>query len=62
LTEGNRERGIDIDSTTIDSRWLGERMDYGMAIDALIAAREGTRARTRTRTRDKAELKGTIGP
>jgi hypothetical protein len=52
LTEGNHERGIDIDSTTIDTRWLGERMDYGMAIDALIAARE--------RSRESTKLEGTI--
>jgi hypothetical protein len=40
LTEISRQRGIDIDATTIDSRWLGETMDYSLAIDALIAARD----------------------
>jgi hypothetical protein len=39
LPARNRERGIDIDSKTIDTRWLGERMDYSLVIDALIAAR-----------------------
>jgi hypothetical protein len=46
LTKGNRERGANIDSSTIDSRWLGERMDYSLAIDALIAARERPREST----------------
>jgi hypothetical protein len=40
LPETNREHGIVIDPSTIDSRWLGERMDYSLAIDALIAARD----------------------
>jgi hypothetical protein len=38
LPDRNRERGIVVDPETIDSRWLGERMDYSLAIDALIAA------------------------
>jgi hypothetical protein len=49
LPETNREHGIVIDPSTIDSRWLGERMDYGMAIDALISAR------TRSQAGDRAE-------
>jgi hypothetical protein len=40
LPRRNREHGIVIDPSTIDSRWLGERMDYSLAIDALIAARD----------------------
>ena len=33
----HRERNIRIDKTTADTRWRGERMDYGMAMDALFA-------------------------
>jgi hypothetical protein len=44
LPDRNRQHGIVIDPTTIDSRWIGERMDYSLAIDALIAARERSRA------------------
>ncbi len=40
ISELNRANGIQIDAQTVDSRWAGERMDYGMVIDALVAARE----------------------
>ena len=40
ISELNRSHGIEIDPVTVDTRWTGERMDYSMAIDALIAARE----------------------
>jgi hypothetical protein len=43
LPERNRERGIEITSKTIDTRWIGERMVYSVAIDAMISARERTR-------------------
>jgi hypothetical protein len=32
----NAEHGIDIDARTAATRWRGERMDYGIAIDALL--------------------------
>jgi hypothetical protein len=40
ISAQNRKRGIQIDPRTIDTRWGGERMDYGMAVGALIAARQ----------------------
>jgi hypothetical protein len=30
------ERGIEIDADTAATGWRGERMDYGIAIDALL--------------------------
>lgn len=48
LAEHNRERGIEIEPGTVDTRWLGERMDYGMAIDGLIAARKRSQAGARS--------------
>jgi len=47
LPKRNREHGIVIDPSTIDSRWLGERMDYSLAIDALITARTRSQAPAR---------------
>lgn len=35
LGELNREAGLEIDSRTSRCRWLGERMDYSMAIEAM---------------------------
>jgi hypothetical protein len=32
----NTEQGIDIDKRTAATRWTGERMDYGVAIDSLL--------------------------
>ena len=40
VSEINRDHGIEIDAGTVDTRWGGERMDYSMAINALLAARE----------------------
>ena len=37
LVAGNRERGLEITPNTAATRWLGERMDFGLAIDALIS-------------------------
>jgi hypothetical protein len=37
LVAGNRERGLAITPDTAATRWLGERMDFGLAIDALIS-------------------------
>jgi len=36
LEESNRHRGLTIDARTAVTAWRGERMDYGMAIDALL--------------------------
>ena len=41
----NAENGFDIDAHTVDTRWIGERMDYSLAIDALIVARTRQRQR-----------------
>ena len=45
LPERHRDRGIGITPATIDTKWLGETMDYSIAIDALIAARENSNCR-----------------
>jgi hypothetical protein len=37
LLAENRECGLKITPTTAATRWLGERMDFGLAIDALIS-------------------------
>jgi len=39
IGEFNRERGIEVAPSTIVTRWQGERMDYSMAMDGLLAAR-----------------------
>jgi hypothetical protein len=36
LANGNAERGIHITPNTASTKWTGERMDYGVAIDSLI--------------------------
>ncbi len=36
LRESNREGGINVDANTAATGWRGERMDYGIAIDALL--------------------------
>jgi hypothetical protein len=36
LVAANREQGITLDATTAATRWRGERMDYGIAIDSLL--------------------------
>ena len=45
----NRDHGIAINRETAGTRWLGETMDYGLAVDALLQqrreAREGVRGR-----------------
>jgi hypothetical protein len=41
LLEGNRAVGLEIDTHTARCRWLGERMDYGLAIEHLIQVRGG---------------------
>ena len=37
LVAENRKRGLAITPDTAATRWLGERMDFGLAIDALIS-------------------------
>lgn len=39
LAEINRERNVRIGPDTIVTRWQGERMDYALAMDALLPAR-----------------------
>ena len=41
----NRERGITVAPDTVVTRWQGETMDYSMAMDAMLAARERVRER-----------------
>jgi hypothetical protein len=40
----NREAGLAIDWQTSRCRWLGERMDYGLAIEALVQQRACARS------------------
>jgi hypothetical protein len=40
----------DIDSHTGDSRWLGETMDYGMAVDGILACQKKVDASSRPNT------------
>ena len=41
----NRERGVHVAPDTVVTRWQGETMDYSMAMDAMLAARERERER-----------------
>ena len=38
--------GVRIDQSTAVTRWRGERMDYGIAVDALLARSRGVPAGT----------------
>jgi hypothetical protein len=40
----NRGRGLTIDHRTGACRWIGERMDYGLAVEYLFFCRDRTRA------------------
>jgi hypothetical protein len=40
LAEINRQRGVEVRPDTIVTGWRGERMDYSLAMDALLRARE----------------------
>jgi hypothetical protein len=40
----NREAGLAIDWQTSRCRWLGERMDYGLAVQALVQRRDSAAA------------------
>ena len=51
LANGNAERGIHITPNTGSTKWTGERMDYGLAIDSLIyRTRRAAEAATTTIT------------
>jgi hypothetical protein len=39
--------GIRIDRNTAATRWRGERMDYGLAVEVLLAQTRRARARSR---------------
>ncbi|GJM08441.1 MAG: HNH endonuclease [Lysobacteraceae bacterium] len=50
LTSANRKSATKIDSTTIRSRWAGETIDYGLAVDSLLwrdSASPGVSAETK---------------
>jgi hypothetical protein len=36
LPASNRERGVSIDARTAATRWAGESMDYGLAVEVLM--------------------------
>jgi hypothetical protein len=36
LCATHRQQGIDIDEGTASTRWRGERMDYGLAVEVLL--------------------------
>jgi hypothetical protein len=44
LRAEHAELGLDIDAATSRSRWRGEPMDYGLAIEAMWRQRGGARA------------------
>ena len=44
----NAEHGLDIDARTGATRWVGEAMDYGIAIDALLYRTRKARAEKRS--------------
>jgi len=44
ITAGNRQLGLSIDHRTGVSQWLGEVMDFGIAINGLVVAREKAKA------------------
>ncbi|HVL57008.1 MAG TPA: DUF222 domain-containing protein [Burkholderiaceae bacterium] len=43
LVGDHRIHGIDIDETTAVSRWCGERLDYGIAVEGLLLQQEWAR-------------------
>lgn len=55
LTESNRSRGIAITPQTAATRWRGERMDFGLAIDALIRRSQLAGTWPPMRKKDSAE-------
>lgn len=44
LFEQNLSRGVRIDARTARCRWIGDRMDYGLAVENLILLRDRARA------------------
>jgi Domain of unknown function (DUF222)/HNH endonuclease len=51
----HRHHGINIDTRTAVTRWCGERMDHGLAIEVLLAQQERAKARARERERELNE-------
>ena len=52
LPQDHGQQGIHIDKNTAVTRWRGERMDYGLAIDVLLQhARRGARVSAETHRR-----------
>jgi hypothetical protein len=63
LSAFNRRRGIHVRPDTIVTRWLGETMDYSMAMDALLWARgdvERGEAERGDNVREPAECAGRL--
>ena len=57
LTKIHRDAGIRIDPSTAATRWRGERMDHGQAINSLLfRARSATTPRTATAPQDRGML------
>jgi hypothetical protein len=52
----NREVGLAIDWQTSRCQWLGERMDYGLAVEALVQRRDVALSRA-----EHAPDSGTVG-
>jgi hypothetical protein len=48
LFEENLSRGVRIDGQTARCNWVGDRMDYGLAVENLICLRDRGRAAART--------------
>jgi hypothetical protein len=44
LFEENLSRGVKIDAKTARCNWVGDRMDYGVAVENLIWLRDRGRA------------------
>jgi len=55
LPADHLEHGLRIDAHTAVTRWRGERMDHGLAIDLLVAGVERAQAQARTQPRPQAQ-------
>jgi hypothetical protein len=44
IQQGNEQHDIHIDPHTARTRWRGEQMDYGIAIDILLSRRRRARS------------------
>ena len=54
LFEQNLSRGVQIDEETARCHWIGDRMDYGLAVENLIWLRD--------RAREAATIQATQAP